>query len=135
MSNVLTPTAIAHCILADLYPGRVWDTDDFADAVADLSDAVELDELSAWTVIEIDGDDWYIVDENDRESMWDDCLQSYLDECVYPQLSEQWAPYFDEERWKRDARMDGAGHAISSYDGCEHEIHLPDGTWLYAYRC
>jgi len=32
---------------------------------------------------------------------------------------------FDEETWKRDARHDGRGHALASYDG--DEIDLADG--------
>ena len=31
-------------------------------------------------------------------------------------------PYFDREAWKRDARMDGRGHCLGSYDGGEYEV-------------
>jgi len=30
--------------------------------------------------------------------------------------------YFDDEKWKNDARMDGRGHSLSSYDGCEIDV-------------
>ena len=42
-------------------------------------------------------------------------------------------PYFDEEKWKDDARMDGRGHTLSSYDGCEYEETV-EGTTYYIYR-
>ena len=39
----------------------------------------------------------------------------------------------DEEKWKNDARHDGRGHCLSSYDGHEHEVKV-DGEWFYIYR-
>ena len=46
---------------------------------------------------------------------------------------EQPRNYFDEEAWKSDARMDGRGHIISRYDGCENEEKV-NGTWYYIFR-
>ena len=45
--------------------------------------------------------------------------------------------YFDDEKWKRDARFDGRGHSLSSYDGAEHyETVFFDGQNIdfYIYR-
>ena len=45
--------------------------------------------------------------------------------------------YFDEEKWKRDARYDGRGHSLSSYDGAEYyETVFFDGQNIdfYIYR-
>lgn len=130
------PLHTAVSILCVLYPDMALnDPAGFSDAISELEDDAENGRLSAWEVVTIDGDDWYIVDESDRETMWDDVLQSYLDDCLLPTLPEHARYYFDDEKWKQDARFDGAGHAISSHDGNEHEIQLTDGTWMFAYRC
>jgi hypothetical protein len=41
--------------------------------------------------------------------------------------------YFDDEAWKRDARHDGRGHSLSSYDSAENEEQF-NGKWFYIYR-
>jgi hypothetical protein len=73
--------------------------------------------------------DYLVLDEDERESRWDDALESYLDECVEGASG----PYFDREAWKRDARMDGAGHTLNAYDGNEHEFSVGK-QWYYVYR-
>ena len=81
-------------------------------------------------VFDADGEEWLICDDDEREERWESCLDSYLDDgCVEGADS----PYFDRKAWKRDARMDGAGHALSSYDGNEHEFNA-GGKWYYLYR-
>ena len=57
----------------------------------------------------------------------------YIEECILPELPENMQNYFDEEAWKRDARIDGRGHAISRYDGNEEEVKIND-TYYYNYR-
>jgi hypothetical protein len=74
--------------------------------------------------------DYLVLDEDERESRWDYCLESCLDDgCVDGADS----PYFDREAWKRDARMDGAGHTLNPYDGNEHEYSVGK-EWYYVYR-
>lgn len=74
--------------------------------------------------------EYLVLTESERDERWDDCLEQYLDDgCVDGADS----PYFDRERWKNDARMDGAGHALSSYDGSEYECKVGD-EWYYIYR-
>jgi len=41
--------------------------------------------------------------------------------------------YFDEDAWKYDAKMDGRGHSLASYDGNENEETVNDETY-YIYR-
>ena len=66
-------------------------------------------------------------EEEDRQ------LDNYLEECIYPELPENIRYYFDDEKWKRDAKMDGRGHNISTYDGTEYEETV-EGTTYYIYR-
>ena len=81
-------------------------------------------------VFELGNAEYLVLTESERDERWDECLESYLDEgCVEGADS----PYFDREMWKRDARMDGAGHALSSYDGSEEEVNA-NGEWFFIYR-
>lgn len=81
----------------------------------------------------VDGGDYAVMSEYEADQAWDEALQSYLDECVYPQLPDGMVGYFDEEAWKQDARMDGRGHCLSPYDGVEHEVSIGNEYW-YVYR-
>ena len=83
--------------------------------------------------ITVDGEEWSVLTDEEADAAWEDSLDSYLEECVYPELSGHLANYFDEEAWKRDARFDGRGHCLSSWDGAEHEEKV-DGEWFYLYR-
>ena len=81
---------------------------------------------------EVGGATYLVLNESEREQRWDDALESYLDECV--EGADQ--PYFDRDAWKRDAKFDGAGHTLASYDGAEHECdtgECGDG-WYFIYR-
>ena len=60
-------------------------------------------------------------------------LESYVDECVLPEIPEYYRFYFDTERWIEDAKMHGRGHTLNSWDGQEHEQKI-DGVWYYIYK-
>jgi hypothetical protein len=68
---------------------------------------------------EADGGEYLVLDEDEVESRIEDSLESLLDDSGCVEGAD--SPYFDRERWKRDARMDGAGHILNSYDGSEYE--------------
>lgn len=64
--------------------------------------------------------------DEEADAAWERSLDSYLDDCgVLDSIPENLRPYFDRAAWKADAKMDGRGHALSSYDG--HAIELDDG--------
>ena len=69
-------------------------------------------------------------DDDEANEAWDESLDSYLDECVLHDLPELAQSYFDREKWKRDARHDGRGHSLNSYDGSEYEVEMAGKTWL-----
>lgn len=81
------------------------------------------------TVISVGKAEYAIGTNEDCDEAWDQSLDSYLEECVCPELPARLVNYFDDEKWKRDARCDGRGHSLSSYDG--YELYIAD---LYAYR-
>lgn len=60
----------------------------------------------------------------------DDYLSEYINESILDEIPELYKSYFDEEKWKRDAKINGRGYALSNYDG--NEIELDNG--LFAYR-
>ena len=81
--------------------------------------------------------EFWILDESERDSAWDSYLDSYIDDCILPEMPESVRYYFDDEKWKRDARMDGCGHCLNGYDGVELEAYAElDGSnaWRWIYR-
>ncbi len=90
------------------------------------------EERGAYTV-ESEPGEYSVMTEDEANQAWDESLDSYLDECVLCELPEIAQQYFDREAWKRDARHDGRGHCLSSYDGEEHEVKIGD-EWFYIYR-
>lgn len=82
------------------------------------------------TLVRVGKAEYLVLNEAEREERWDDTLEYYLDECEVPGAD---GPYFDREAWKRDARMDGAGPALATYDMHEHEINVA-GNWFWIYR-
>ena len=77
--------------------------------------------------------DFTVYDEGEADQAWEESLDSYLDDCVLPLLPVVAKKYFDREAWKKDARHDGRGHSLSSWDGNEHEYNI-HGTYYYIYK-
>jgi antirestriction protein len=63
-----------------------------------------------------------VLTDDEADQRWEDSLDSYLDDCILPELPDMAQAYFDSEAWKRDARIDGRAHSISHYDGEEYEV-------------
>lgn len=78
-------------------------------------------------------EEYLVLTDEEADEEEDRQLDSYLRECVYPEIPEHLEVYFDDEAWKRDAKIDGRGHNISTYDGCEYEETI-EGTTYYIYR-
>ena len=72
-----------------------------------------------------DGGVYEVHTDAEADQRWEEALESYLEECVYPELPELARRYFEEEAWKRDARSDGRGHAIAHYDREDHDAVDP----------
>lgn len=84
----------------------------------------------ASSLFRVGGAEYLVLNEDEREEQWNSTLEYYLDECEVPGAD---GPYFDREAWKRDARMDGAGPQLATYDGHEHEVCV-NGNWFWIYR-
>ena len=65
--------------------------------------------------------EFLVLTDEEAESAFDQALKAFVDDCILPDIPEHLQSYFDTARWKQDARYDGRGHSLASYDGCEHE--------------
>lgn len=73
--------------------------------------------------------EYLVLDENEADERYDEYLDSYIEEIVLPEIPQHYHYYFDEESWKRDARINGEkASALASYDGNEYEV---DGYLIY----
>lgn len=90
------------------------------------------------TEVEEDVNENYLVlTDDEANEMWDESLDSYIEECVLPEIPRHYRSYFDCDAFKDDCRHDGRGHSLATYDGCENEETVFfDGhhETLYIYR-
>lgn len=103
---------------------------DYIGDITDLGDDIGTDDVDFY------GEELSVLTDDEAEDRWEEELDSYIDEAL--EIPDYIRPYFDEEAWKREARLDGRGHAISRYDGHENDFHIKfdDGSeeWIYIYR-
>lgn len=83
-----------------------------------------------------EGEEYWVLTESEADTAWDESLDSYIDDYILPECKDDTlARYFDRDAWKRDARHNGRGHSLSSYDGEEHEVRdVWNDTWIFIYR-
>lgn len=77
--------------------------------------------------------EYYVLTDSEADDVWESELDDYIYNVIMPELPGYLQNYFDEERWKQDARYDGRGHCIARYDGHENEETIGDETF-YIYR-
>ena len=83
--------------------------------------------------IEYGSEEYRVLTDSEADDANDENIESYIDECILPELPERYRFYFDNEAFKKDARMDGRGHNLASYDGNEEEVKV-DETYYFIYR-
>lgn len=112
----------------------------FEHACEDLDTVEEINNLNDIDTDEIyfNGEHLLVLTDSEADDIWDERLESYLNECVMPEIPDYLQSYFDVESWKRDAKYDGRGLSIAGYDGNENEYFLKyeDGqeAEIYIYR-
>jgi hypothetical protein len=72
---------------------------------------------------------YLVLTDSERDDRVEEALEQLLDDCVEGANN----PYFDREKWKQDALMDGAETLLASYDGEEYEEEV-DGELYFIYR-
>lgn len=98
-------------------------------SVNEIGDIVE-ERNNRWCV---QGFDYLAGTDDEMDDAWDEDLDNYLEECVYPDLPENLRNYFDDDAWKRDAKTDGRASALNRWNG-EELYQEVNGTYYYAYR-
>ena len=75
--------------------------------------------------------EWLVLTDSEADKAQDESFDSYIEECL--EIPDIVRRYFDDEAWKRDARLDGRGHCLASYDGDEQEYVTGSDTY-FLYR-
>lgn len=129
-------------LVNDLFEGNGFEDDDDVKRLAllhhrgmwdnDLDCNVEVSQYDD-CVFTVGGNEYLVLDEDEKEQRWEDALESLLDDGCIEGAD---GPYFDRDAWKRDARFDGAAHMLASYDGAEEEVDTHDAGsgYYFIYR-
>jgi len=100
----------------------------------ELEDPSDLQDGYAAGYFRLGSKEYMCLTEDDADEKWDEALENYLDECVLSELPDTLHSYFDREKWKEDAKVDGRGHCLATYDGAEGEVEDRDGNYYFIYR-
>ncbi len=80
------------------------------------------------TMAEYEGKEYLILTDSEADQRWNEYLDNFIDECILPEIPEGLQSYFDSEKLKNNAKLDGRGHSLAGYDWQEHE---QSGFYLY----
>ena len=103
------------------------------EAIQEVVDELENIVNSYDNTYEYYNEEYLVLTDSEADDEVDRALDNYIDELIMPEIPEHLQNYFDEDSWKSDARMDGRGHILSTYDGDENEEEV-NGTVYYIYR-
>lgn len=93
---------------------------DYALSLIEAFEGREVVDCREW--VKTDDGEYLVVTDGEADTLWDEDLENYLDECILPEVPELSQRYFDREAWKKDARSDGRAHSLDRYDGDEESI-------------
>lgn len=79
------------------------------------------------------GREWLICTDEEADEEFNEQTERYIEECILSQIPENLQQYFDNGKFIADARWDGRGNALSSYDGHEKEQSV-NGAMYFLYR-
>ena len=83
------------------------------------------------SLLEVNNEEYAVLTDEEANHEWEENLNNYIEDCL--EIPENLRPYFDEDKWKDDAKMDGRGHSLNHYDGTEEEETV-NGTTYFIYR-
>ena len=116
-----------------------FDTCDYPEKVKALSEWLECDpdDITEETdqIFRAHGREYLVVDDDEADELWEQDLDSYIDECL--ELPDNMKNYFDRDKFKDDAKVDGRGHSLGRYDGNEWGVEVEyndDKFRFYIYR-
>lgn len=140
------PSKLANLVVSDpevdLPESLVELSDDYDEACRILALRHSLDEWDGYFSVSTYNEkivnagstrEYLVVTDAEADDLWEQDLDSYLDECVLSELPESVQSYFDRESWKKDARIDGRANSLNRYDGDEDEVEIDDVSY-FIYR-
>lgn len=65
----------------------------------------EIEEGYADNYFEVNSEEYEVLTDSEADSRWDEEIESYINECILPEIPEQYQNYFDYEAFKRDAQF------------------------------
>lgn len=101
-----------------------------------------LRELLIDNELEVDADDitftygrneYKVMTDDEAEDAFDEYLEQFLAEIVYPEIPECYHIYFDEKSWKEDEKVNQSRGRLAWSDDNEHEKYV-NKSWYYIYR-
>lgn len=108
------------------------DKNDIGQTMCEAWDDLEVKDRR--TSFETCDSEWLVLTDLEADEAWDRELDNYIDDCL--EIPDNIRMYFDVCKWKNDARMDGRGHALSTYNGCEDSVYLEsEDETLFLFRC
>lgn len=84
--------------------------------------------------IRYNGNLYCIMDENDYNEYIDEMIDNYIDDCILPDIPEDYRCYFDTEKFMNDVSCGGERDSFAnSYDGCVNDFKF-DSVWYKIWR-
>ena len=122
---------------AEDYPTEDYTEEEIAEEKQNAIDEIK-DELNGITneydcTYSYYNEEYIVATDEQADELWEQGLDDYICDCILPEIPEAYQNYFDEEKWKDDAKYDGRGHVLATYDGDENYVDV-NGTTYYIYR-
>jgi hypothetical protein len=93
----------------------------------------DIEEISEDEFI-VDGETWKIMTESEYQTYSDEIIDNFIDECVLPEIPEQYRTYFDVEKFIQDIDYGGDRDGlVAAYDGVVYQQKI-NGVWFYFWR-
>ena len=120
------------------YEGTIEEAEEAYDEQKEEEDKIEFSQWCEDNLTEIDergedDGDYLVLTDSEADDRFEDALDSYIQDCIIPEIPKYLQNYFDEDKWKQDARYDGRGNSLATYDGDENE-EVIEGESFYIYR-
>ena len=78
--------------------------------------------------------EYRILTDTEADEAWNESIDSYIDDCILPDVPENVKDYLDIDRMANDIQREGSrGQQLNYYDGSEHDIEF-NGQTFYIYR-
>lgn len=81
----------------------------------------------------IQGMNYIVATDSEADYLRNESMDSYIEDCVLPEIPERFREYFDSESLKEDSEDDWRWNQLATYDWYENEYTF-DGETFYLYK-